>query len=212
MFAIRRYTKFLFALPVISLVLAAATYTAASLRDSGNRKVAVQTQTMVAEALPSRPAISSKPYSQQSYQEKRDTEKRLGIHPEITFFKASDKVYRGVDPANSHCRNPGFLVANESRNFNDMQETIWQLRDASVRLHAFFVSKDGQVPSLYEHLKRLDIPGGYGVITQTTTGMSFTPDRAEAAQYWLAEVAKVSIKPEPSGMFIIVAEPLPGGC
>lgn len=215
MISLRRYTKFLYALPAFGLCMAIGVHSIASLRDGGSQQGAKQAS-MVQPSLSSMPALSNKPYSQQSYEEKRATEKKLGLHQEVSIYKASDKVYRGMDPAKSHCRNSGFFVAtdlwSDDAVLRDIQDDIWRLRDTGVRLHAFFTSTDGQIPALFARLKHLDIPGGYGVITQSPAGMVFTPDRAESAQYWLAEVAKTNIQPNPNGSFIVVAEPLPGGC
>lgn len=225
MFFLTRFKKVVYVMPAIALALSFVVFITAP-KNPVHQSVGIGFNplalasgamgilggsTLAPEPL-ARPNVSDKPYSSQSYEEKLATEKTLRLpDPLWSSFKASDKTHRGIEFQKSRCTNAA-VIEPRADFFSDYQETIWRARDHGLKIHAFFVSGNGQVPDQFNKLKELEIPEGYGVITQTSAGMTFPPDRAESAQYFLSQVAAAKIAPNPVGMFLVVIEPPIGGC
>lgn len=201
MFAVRRYKKALYALPLISFAVASLIHVGASFADKQRSQYSQPVQAPGFGFAPAATVASKVP----SYE-------RFGVlRARFQKFDASC-----TKPATYHFGASivdAPAVSSMSEFLRD--EILLGARNTpGMAIHAYFVSPTGEIPPALAGFQKLadSIPSGIGIITQTPTGMTFAPGRERSAKVWLDVIAKEVSRPDPSGMFGIVIEPPSGGC
>jgi hypothetical protein len=223
MIAIRHHRKVLFALPIVSLLVAGLIFVTAP-KQASSPSAGFPPVGGLMSNLPSFIKPEQKDWAAMSYPEKLAYEKQIG------WTGAKDPLWSGFRKRDPACRQPAIQVVSLSQwsgrvlersvgggKYNIplrtiYQEEVWRARDAGLRVHAYFLTTDGGIPQKLKDWADLEVPDGVGMITQTPTGMVFPPDRATSAQYWLAAMHAIGEKPDPAGMLAFVIEPPTGGC
>lgn len=203
MFAVRRYKKALYALPLISFAVASLIHVGASFSDKLPLSSFSQPALPAGNGFAQAPAValdSSSIYGGNygvllAHFEKinENCAKSISFHFGASFFDT-----KSVSTMAEFLR----------------EEILLGARKKGMGIHAFFVSPNGAVPPLLAGFQKLadSIPGGIGVISQTSAGMTFAPGREQSAKLWLSVIASQVSRPDPAGMFGIVIEPPQGGC
>jgi hypothetical protein len=203
MFAVRRYKKALYALPLISFAVASLIHIGASFADKHRSPYSQPVQAAGYGFAPApSAAVESKAPSYERFGVLRARFRKFDTNcaKPVTFhFSASVFDAKSVSTMSGFLRDEILLGARNT---------------PGMGIHAYFVSPTGEIPPALAGFQKLadSIPGGIGIINQTPSGMTFTPGWEASAKRWLAVVSSEISKPDPAGMFGIVIEPPSGGC
>lgn len=207
MFAVRRYKKALYALPLISFAVASLIHVGASFSDKRPSSYSQPAQPAGNGFAPA-PAPAPAPG--------RDSSSIYGGNYGVLRARFQKINENCAKPISFHFGESVFDAKSVSTMAGFLREEILSGARSTpgMGIHAFFVSPSGAVPPVLAGFQKLadSIPGGIGVISQTPAGMNFAPGREQSAKLWLSIIASQVARPDPAGMFGIVIEPPLGGC